>query len=225
MGFKQDFSWAKPPPKKFKKVEVPPLVPSAYSSSGDTDENEDLDDTTAGPTPPTDPNNAGAPSSTWYSSGALVLIFDPFGHLMTKGENFELVFKRVFLYGHFFSSYNSRSSETLLDRVVNLNPMVLWYFWYVFLHDYSSYMLIHACWITSVTIFHHAFQILHIIYQMRVWITTYRGRSPWFNSSNVHCLKSKFLTMHIFRGSSSISCNQIPQYQYLHFICLSPLKT
>ena len=32
----------------------------------------------------------------------LVLIFDPFGHLMTKGENFELVFKRVFLYVRFF---------------------------------------------------------------------------------------------------------------------------
>ncbi len=72
----------------------------------------------------------------------------------------------------------------------------------------------HACWITSVTIFHHAFQILHILCQMRVWITRYRGRSPWFNSSSVHCFKSKFLTMHIFRGSSSISCNQIPQYQW-----------
>ena len=33
MGFQQDFGWSKPPPKKFKKVEVPPLVPSSYSSS------------------------------------------------------------------------------------------------------------------------------------------------------------------------------------------------
>ena len=64
MGFKQDFDWSKPPPKKFKKVEVPPLVPSSYYSSRDTDENEDLDDTAAGPTPTTDPNNAGAPPST-----------------------------------------------------------------------------------------------------------------------------------------------------------------
>ena len=70
--------------------------------------------------------------TTWYSSGALVLIFNPFGHSMTKGENFELVLKRVCLYGCFLLSYNSRSSETLLDRVVNLNPMVLWYFWCVF---------------------------------------------------------------------------------------------
>ena len=50
----------------------------------------------------------------------------PLVHSMTKGEKFELVFKRVYLYGRFFLlSYNSRSSETLLDRVVILNPMVL----------------------------------------------------------------------------------------------------
>ena len=64
MGFKQDFIWSKPPAKKFKKVEVPPLVPSSYSSSRGTDENEDLDYTAAGPTPTTDPNNTGAPPST-----------------------------------------------------------------------------------------------------------------------------------------------------------------
>ena len=103
MGLKEDFDWSAPPPKKFKKVKVPSLVASSYSSSRDTDENEDLDDTTAGPTTTNNPNNAGAPSSTWYSLGALVLIFDPFGHSMTKGEKFELVFKRVCLYGHFFA--------------------------------------------------------------------------------------------------------------------------
>ena len=64
MGFKQDFDWSKPPTKKFKKVKVPPLVASSFSSSCDTYENEDLDDTAAGPTPTTDPNNAGAPPST-----------------------------------------------------------------------------------------------------------------------------------------------------------------
>ena len=64
MGFKQDFGWSKPPPKKFKKVEFPPLVPSSYSSSRDTGENEDLDDTTAGPAPTNNPNNADAPPST-----------------------------------------------------------------------------------------------------------------------------------------------------------------
>src|SRR3990170_5436904 len=37
-------------------------------------------------------------------------------------------------------------------------------------------------------------------------------------------IQSKFLNMHIFRGSSSISCNQIPQYQYLHFICFIPVE-
>ena len=102
MGLKEDFDWSAPPPKKFKKVKVPSLVASSYSSSRDTDEYEDLDDTAAGPTSTNDPNNAGAPSSTWYSSGALVLSFDPFGHLMTKGEKFELVFKRVYLIWAFF---------------------------------------------------------------------------------------------------------------------------
>ena len=161
MGLNEDFDWSATPPKKFKKVKVPSLVASSYSSSRDTDEHEDLDDTAAGPTSTNDPNNAGAPSSTWLSSGALVLIFDPFGHSMTKGEKYELVFKRVYYMGVFLLSCNSHSSATLLDRVVNLNPMVLWYSSYVFLHAYSSLILLHACWITLVTIFHHAFQILH----------------------------------------------------------------
>ena len=64
MGLNEDFDWSAPPPKKFKKVKVPSLVASSYSSSRDTDEHEDLDDTTAGPTSTNDPNNAGAPSST-----------------------------------------------------------------------------------------------------------------------------------------------------------------
>ena len=61
MGLKNEFDWFAPPPKKFKKVKVPSLEASSYSSSRATDENEDLDDTVAGPTPTTDPNNAGAP--------------------------------------------------------------------------------------------------------------------------------------------------------------------
>ena len=65
MGFKQDFSWSKSLAKKFKKVEVPPLVPSSYSSSRETVENEDLDDSAVGPTPTTVPNNVGAHPSTW----------------------------------------------------------------------------------------------------------------------------------------------------------------
>ena len=86
MGLKEEFDWSAPPPKKFKKVKVPSLVASSYSSSRDTDEHEDLDDTVAGPTTTNDPDNADAPSSTWYSSGALVLIFEPFHHSMTKGD-------------------------------------------------------------------------------------------------------------------------------------------
>ena len=63
MGLKEEFDWSAPPPKKFKKVKVPDLVASSYSSSRETDEHEDLDDTAAGPTPTNDPNNASTPSS------------------------------------------------------------------------------------------------------------------------------------------------------------------
>ena len=64
MGFKEDFHWSAPPPKRYKKVKVPPLVASSYSSSRDTDEHEDLDDTAVGPTMTQDPDNAGAPPSS-----------------------------------------------------------------------------------------------------------------------------------------------------------------
>ena len=101
MGLKEEFDWSAPPPKKFKKVKDPSLVASSYSSPRETDENEDLEDIAAGPTTTTDPNNIGAPPSTWYSSGALVLSSNPFGHLMTKGEKSELVFKRVYIKGIF----------------------------------------------------------------------------------------------------------------------------
>ena len=63
MGLTDDPDWAAPPLKKYKKVKVPSLVASSYSSSRDTDEHEDLDDTAAGPTPTNDPNNADTPSS------------------------------------------------------------------------------------------------------------------------------------------------------------------
>ena len=103
MGFKEDFDWSAPPSKKFKRVKVPSVVASSYSSSRATDEHEDLDDTAAGPTSTQDPDNAGAPPSSWYSSGALVLSFNPFGHSMTKGEKFELVFKQVYYMGVVFA--------------------------------------------------------------------------------------------------------------------------
>ena len=64
MDFQQDFDWSQPPSKKFKKVKVPPLVVSSYSSLREMDEAEDLDDTVAGPTTTDNPNNAGAPPST-----------------------------------------------------------------------------------------------------------------------------------------------------------------
>ena len=64
VDFQQDFDWSQPPSKKFKKVKVPHLVASSYSSSRETDEAEDLGDTAAGPTSTNDPDNVGAPPST-----------------------------------------------------------------------------------------------------------------------------------------------------------------
>ena len=125
MDLKEDLDWAAPPPKKYKKVKVPYLVASSYSSSRDTNENEDFDDTAVGPTPTTDPNNADAPSSPWYYSGALVLIFDPFGHLMTKGEKFELVFKRVYFIAHiqhFFAKLQLSFFWNFIGSSCNLKP-------------------------------------------------------------------------------------------------------
>src|SRR3954462_12553916 len=55
MGLKEAFYWSAPPPKRYKKVKVPSLVASSYSSSREIDENEDLDDPAAGPTSTTDP--------------------------------------------------------------------------------------------------------------------------------------------------------------------------
>ena len=123
MGLKEDFHWSAPPPKKFKKVKVPSLVASSYSSSRDTDEHEDLDDTAAGPTSTNDPNNTGAPSSTWLSSGALVLIFDSFGHSMTKGEKYELVFKQVYYMGIFlFAKLQLSFFWNFIGSRCNLKP-------------------------------------------------------------------------------------------------------
>ena len=61
MDFQQDFDWSHPPSKKFKKVKVPQLVASSYSSSRETDEAEGLNDTAVGPTPTDDPNNVRTP--------------------------------------------------------------------------------------------------------------------------------------------------------------------
>ena len=66
MGLQEDLDWAAPPSKKYKKVKVPSLVASSYSSSRDTDEHEDLDDTAAGPTTT---NNVDAPSSPFIPQG------------------------------------------------------------------------------------------------------------------------------------------------------------
>jgi hypothetical protein len=64
MEFQMNFDWGNPPKKKFKKVQVPLMVPSSMSSSRATGENEDVEETAAGPSSTHDPNNdAGAPST------------------------------------------------------------------------------------------------------------------------------------------------------------------
>ena len=145
---------------------------------------------------------------------------------MTKGEKFELVFKRVYYMGVFLLSYNSCSSKVFDLPSCKLKSYGGLILFDRFPHAYFLSTLMHACWVSSDTILHRAFQILHTICQMRVWIARYRGEISMILLYNVHLLfKANSSNMHIFRGSSSISCNQIPQYQYLHFICLSPLKT
>ena len=88
MGLMEEFDWSAPPSKKFKKVKVPSLVASSYSSSRDTDENEDLDDTAAGPITTNDPNNAGAPSLTCYSFKGVSSHIRSFWSFDDKGGEF-----------------------------------------------------------------------------------------------------------------------------------------
>jgi hypothetical protein len=65
MEFQQNFDWLIPPKKKFKRVQVPQMVPSSVSPSRTTDENEDVEDTGAGPSAARDPNtNSGAPPTS-----------------------------------------------------------------------------------------------------------------------------------------------------------------
>ncbi|KAI5007511.1 hypothetical protein ZWY2020_051968 [Hordeum vulgare] len=52
MEFQQDFDWSWPPKKKFKKILVPQLVASSFSSTRITNEAEGIDNTAA----MTDPN-------------------------------------------------------------------------------------------------------------------------------------------------------------------------
>jgi hypothetical protein len=62
MEFQMNFDWSYPPKKKFKKVQVPQMVPSSVSPSRSTDKNEDIEDTAAGPSSQRNPdNNAGTP--------------------------------------------------------------------------------------------------------------------------------------------------------------------
>ena len=147
---------------------------------------------------------------------------------MTKGEKFELVFKRVYLIWAFFYKLQLSFFWNFIGSSCNPKPdgalILLMHCALILLMHYSACLFLVNIIVRMLNFIMH-FKFFIVICQMRVWITRYRGRSPWFYSSSVHCFKSKFLTMHIFRGSSSISCNQIPQYQYLHFICLSPLKT
>jgi hypothetical protein len=64
LEFEMNFDWAEPPRKKFKKVQVPPLMPSSESSSRHTDENEAVEDDATGPSASRDPDIADAPKSS-----------------------------------------------------------------------------------------------------------------------------------------------------------------
>ena len=65
MEFQRDFDWSMPPKNKFKKVQVPPPIPSSVSPSRSTDKNQDVEDTVAGPSSSRNHDtDAGAPPNS-----------------------------------------------------------------------------------------------------------------------------------------------------------------
>ena len=56
--------------------------------------------------------------------------------------------------------------------------------------------------------FSSCIQILQYLMIMHDWIPRYRGRSPQFQPAMCICNPKQILHMHIFRGSSTLSCNQ-----------------
>ena len=126
--------------------------------------------------------------------------------------------------GVFLLSCNSRSSEAFVEWVVNLSPMMTWDFWCVFLHDISSLML---C--THAELQQSPYFIMHFKFFNSYVKCVYELQDigeDLHDSTLQMCIasKSKFLTMHIFRGSSSISCNQIPQYWVLSIHMFIPVE-
>jgi hypothetical protein len=96
--------------------------------------------------------------------------------------------------GCFCLSYNSRSSEAFVGWVVNLSPMVVWCFWTAFRMLFPQVILMHACWISSDPIFHHAFQFPHDIYIKCVYgLQDIGGVLHVFNLLCAFAVQSKFL--------------------------------
>ena len=130
---------------------------------------------------------------------------------MTKGEKFELVFKRVYIYGRFLLSYNSRSSDDFVGSSCKLKTL-----WWpdTFAVSSACLFLINVIARMPNYISHHisscisnsSYPMLNSCMNYKIW-----GEISMILPFKCALLQNQILTMHIFRGSSSISCNQIPQ--------------
>ena len=120
--------------------------------------------------------------------------------------------------GVFFLSYNSCSFEDFAGSSCRLKlygDLILLLF---LLH--SSLMLLHACWITSVTIFHHAFQILHIYYVKCVYelqdiggdLHDYTLQVCIASKANSSLCTSSWRVFYILQSNSSISVFTLHMY-------------
>ena len=143
-----------------------------------------------------------------------------------RGRNLSQYSSGSIYMGVFLLSYNSRSSEVFVGSSCKLKSdggliLLLCFSACYFLIYVNVPMLNYISHHISSCISNSSFDMLNACMKYKI-----QGEISMILLYNVQLLfKANSSHKHIFRGSSSISCNQIPQYQYLHFICLSPLKT
>ena len=124
---------------------------------------------------------------------------------MTKGEKFELVFKRVYLYGRFLLSCNSRSSEVFVGSSCKLKSYGGLILLLRFLHAISS---VRQC--THAEFHQTPYFIMHLKFFISYVKCVYELQDIGgdLHDSTLQCallFKANPSLMHIFRGSSSIS--------------------
>ena len=144
---------------------------------------------------------------------------------MTKGENFEFVFKRVFLYGRVFVKLQLSFFWDFIGSSCKLKPdgaliLLICFSACLFLIYANACMLNYISHHISSCISNSSLWYVKCVYELQD-IGGYLHDSTL---QSVQWFKSKYLTIHIFRGSSSISCNQIPQYWALSIDMFIPVE-